>query len=100
MWEPGVPSSESVPPPLIGQGAEAMTSHSPLSSGETAGLIPASEGTLPVSGQPMQTLTATSTFPPGAKSLHPGMAAVTVHPPHSVTPGAPVGKTLLHEKPV
>ncbi|XP_017177065.1 SCO-spondin isoform X4 [Mus musculus] len=55
---------------------------------------PKQESSLPGAGQPMQTLSATSTFPPGAKSLHPGMAAVTVHPPHSVTPGAPVGQTV------
>lgn len=58
------------------------------------------EGLLPVSEQSMQTVTTISTLPPGAESPHPGVASVTVLPPHSITPGTPVGKTLLPEKPV
>lgn len=60
----------------------------------------ASETPLPVSGQSVQTVTTFSTFPSGAKGLHPETAAVTVLPPQSVTPATPVGKTLQPERPV
>ncbi|XP_055461492.1 SCO-spondin [Psammomys obesus] len=60
----------------------------------TVGPIRAPETPLPVSEQSMQTVTTISTLPPGAESLHPGMAAVTVRPPYSVTPGTPVGRSV------
>ncbi|GAB1290783.1 SCO-spondin [Apodemus speciosus] len=52
------------------------------------------ESSLPSAGQFMQTVTSTSAFPPRAKNQQPGMAAVTVHPPHSATPATPVGQRL------
>jgi hypothetical protein len=42
----------------------------------------------------MQMVTTTPTSSPGAESLQPGMAAVTVLPPHPVTLGIPAGKTV------
>lgn len=80
------------------QGLSHHLSQSSELSQYPLGPICASEPPLPVSGQSVQTVTSFSTFPSGAKSLHPEMAAVTVLPPQSVTPATPVGKTLQPER--
>ncbi|XP_008583107.1 PREDICTED: SCO-spondin, partial [Galeopterus variegatus] len=56
--------------------------------------VPASEAPHPSSGESVQTVTIIPTSQPEAKTLQPGMAAMTVLPPHPVTPGTPTGQSV------